>query len=268
MLDRRRGVPQLKFISSATRLAEGAQIPRWWHSPDCVVCGFPEWFCPPPADWPPNVLQTDFPLWDDQADTPLPPDVESFLMAGQRPIVFTPGSANRFGGRFFEAAIDACRRLQTRGILLTQFAEQVPPLASGDVVHFPFVPFARLLPRVAAVVHHGGIGSTAQGLAAGIPQLLMPLAHDQFDNAARIRRLGVGDWLPPPRFTGPAVAAKLHGLLSSTDVAHQCQAIASRCSPHKGIERTALAIESWSTARTPTPSTVLKGNRSSPAPPS
>ena len=230
------------------------------------MCGFPEWFCPPQADWPANVIQTDFPLWDEQADSPLPPDVESFLTAGQRPIVFTPGSANRFGGRFFEAAVDACRRLQTRGILLTRYAEQVPPLATGDVVHFPFVPFARLLPRVAAVVHHGGIGSTAQGLAAGIPQLLMPLAHDQFDNAARIRRLGVGDWLHSPHFTGPAVAAKLHGLLSSTDVAHQCQHIANRCSSRNGIERTALAIETWSTARTTAPSTVLKGNRSSPAP--
>ena len=70
---------------------------------------------------------------------------------------------------------------------MTSFLRRLPPGA----LHLPYVPFSALLPRLSGLVHHGGIGTSAQALAAGIPQLVVPFAHDQFDNAARLRRLGV-----------------------------------------------------------------------------
>ena len=78
-------------------------------------------------------------------------------------------------------------------MFLTQYPEQLPARLPNGVRHFNYIPFSTVLPRAAAFVHHGGIGTTAQALAAGVPQLVVPLAHDQPDNAVRIRHLGVGD---------------------------------------------------------------------------
>jgi UDP:flavonoid glycosyltransferase YjiC (YdhE family) len=108
------------------------------------------------------------------------------------------------------------------------------------VQHFDFVPFGWILPRAAAVVHHGGIGSTAQGLAAGIPQLIMPMGFDQFDNAYHLRRLGVSRAVKPAAFRGPAVADALRSLLDSPTVAQRCREVAARFA---GVEPLAQACD-------------------------
>ena len=84
-----------------------------------------------------------------------------------------------------------------------------PPTAH----HEAFVPLSDVLPRCAALVSHGGIGTLAQGLAAGVPQLTMPMGFDQPDNATRLERLGVGRWVVPSKFDGDRVAATLRVLL-------------------------------------------------------
>jgi rhamnosyltransferase subunit B len=237
--------PDLNRFREELGLAPVKQITRWWHSKWCVACLFPEWYCPPQSDWPANLIQTDFPLWDEPNSKGLPADVEAFLISGDPPIAFTPGSSNVFGKQFFETAVAVCDRLQRRGILLTRFSEQIPENLPSSVQHFLYVPFSELLPRSAAVVHHGGIGSTAQGLAAGVPQLLMPLAHDQFDNAERLKRFGVGDWLKPSKFTPRTVTKKLAHLLDSDAVRSQCAELRDKLSNKDGLHRSALNIEKF-----------------------
>ena len=82
---------------------------------------------------------------------------------------------------------------------MTQFDEQLPAPLPDHVVHVSYAPFSRVLPRCAAFIHHGGIGTTAQALRAGVRQVVVRLAHDQFDNAMRVRRLGSGVELAPGR---------------------------------------------------------------------
>jgi UDP:flavonoid glycosyltransferase YjiC (YdhE family) len=203
-------------------------VTQYWHSPQLILCLFPPEFLGHalPRDWPPAVRLSGFPLYDESDVAPVDPAVEAFLQAGPPPIVFTPGSANTQAAGFFDvsaAAIAALQRPDTpvRAIFLTRHAAQVPaalcltpePAADRRIAYFPFIPLSRILPRCAALVSHGGIGTIAQGLAAGIPQLLMPLAHDQPDNAARLRRLGVGLALKPKRYQPRTVAAALHRLL-------------------------------------------------------
>ena len=235
--------PVVNALRQELDLPPVRKIVRWWHSPQLVLCLFPEWFAPPQPDWPKNVVQTAFPLWDERTDAGLASEVQEFLNAGEPPIVFTPGSANVFGTAFFQAAVEACQRLGRRGILLTRFPEQNPQWLPNGVRHFDYIPFSQLLPKVAALVHHGGIGTTAQALSAGIPQLVMPLAHDQFDNAARIKRLGVGDWIVPSRFRGPNVAAKLNALIGSQAVQGSCQNVSGKLSGKNGVKAAADAIE-------------------------
>ena len=218
-------------------------VARWWNSPDGVLCLFPDWYAKPQEDWPKNLMQTDFPLWNERPNERLSEEVESFLSGSEPPIVFTPGSANQHGQRFFQAALQACRTLQRRGLFLTEFPEQLPGNLPDSIAHFHYVPLDLLLPRAPAFVHHGGIGSTSQAMLAGVPQVLMPLAHDQFDNGARIRRLGVGESIPARRFTAPRLAESLGRLLCSPAVAEANRRVAERLANRDGLERSVDAIE-------------------------
>jgi len=88
-----------------------------------------------------------------------------------------------------------------------------------------------LLPHVAALVHHGGIGTTAEALRAGTPQLVVPLAHDQFDNAARVRALGVGASLNAARLTARRLEKRLAEVVDNKDVNEACRKVAALCGP-------------------------------------
>ena len=202
---------------------------QWYYSPQRVIGLFPDWYAPPQLDWPAQVALTGFPLWDQATEERLPTDVEDFLSGGEGPIVFCPGSAMTEGQAFFAAAVDACRRLGRRGILLTKYPDQLPANLPPEVRHFGFVPFSHLLPRAAAFIHHGGMGSSAQGLASGVPHLVMPMAYDQLDNATRLKRLGVGTYLRRRKFQGPTVARCLDQLLTSSPTREQCSRWAQQC---------------------------------------
>lgn len=217
---------------------------RWWHSPDAILGLWPQWFAPPAPDWPPHITLTGFARYD------APPGsmgrrgqlIAPALLPGA--IVFTPGSANRHAHRFFLAAVDACLRLQRPGILLTPFPENLPPSLPPLVRHIPYAPLQDLLAHCAAIVHHAGIGTTAASLAAGVPQILMPLAHDQPDNAARIEKLGTGTTLPPSRFTGPRLAAQLAALLDNPRITARCRAVAATLAHENGCELAADQLQS------------------------
>jgi rhamnosyltransferase subunit B len=204
---------------------------------------FPDWFGPPQPDWPPNTRAVGFPLWDSHADAHLSEAVHEFLAAGSPPIAFSPGSANREAQSFFAAAVDACRRLGRRGILLTKYADQLPSTLPETVRYFGFVPLSKLLPHTAALVHHGGIGTSAQGLAAGVPHLVQPMSYDQFDNSRRLVRLGVAQEISRRAFRGPAVAAALLPLLESSDTAARCRELAARCDGPAALAAACDALE-------------------------
>jgi UDP:flavonoid glycosyltransferase YjiC (YdhE family) len=216
---------------------------NWWLSPQRVIGLFPDWFGERQPDWPAQVRLTGFPLYDGFGAEPVPAGLEEFLADEEPPVVFTPGTMMRHPRQFFEAAVDACGRLGRRGLLLTRYRDQLPARLPGGVRHFDYVPLSQVLPRSAGLVSHGGIGTLSQALAAGIPQLVMPLAFDQFDNAARLERLGVAATLLPRHFRGPAVARELARLLTSPAVARACQVAAARLHKEHWEDATCRAVE-------------------------
>ncbi len=216
--------PILNKLRAELGLQPVSRIIRdWYFSPQLVLGLFPNWFAAEQPDWPPNTRLTGFPLWDQSSTVELSDEVSEFLDAGDPPIVFAPGSAMTSGEEIFATAADACERLGRRGVLMTRYPDQLPKHLPAGVRHFDFLPFSQLLPRAAALVHHGGIGTSAQGLAAGIPHLVMPMAYDQFDNAARLQRLGVASVLHRSKFQGARVARMLDELLSSKSTHENCQ---------------------------------------------
>ncbi len=218
-------------------------LDEWWLSPELVLGLFPEWFAAKPPDWPNQLRLTQFPLYDEREIEPVSPELDRFLNEGEKPIVFTPGSAMTFGQSFFRESANACAILNKRGILLSRHVGNIPPNLPPGVRHFEYAPFSRILPRCAALVHHGGIGTTSQALAAGIPQLIMPMAHDQFDNANRVMRLGAGDSIPRRKYSAKRTAAKLNALLTDKHVAGACRQIASRFVNVDSLARTCDLIE-------------------------
>lgn len=206
-------------------LTHGVAPPRsvwreWWNSPDGVVSLFPAWFYAAQPDWPANTLQWHFPLEDLANEQPMPRDLLAFLAAGERPVVFTPGSFNVHAKQFFETAVEAVRQIGCRAVFVTRAPEQVPTGLSDDFITVTYASFSDLLKHAAVFVHHGGIGTLSQGFAAGIPQLVMPMMHDQHDNAQRLERLGAGLSLSVAAFTPDRVAASLRRLLDD-DKFHQ-----------------------------------------------
>jgi len=98
------------------------------------------------------------------------------------------------------------------------------------VAHFAYVPFSTLLPRVSAFVHHGGIGTVSQALRAGVPQLIRPMAHDQFDNANRAVRLGVAMKLMPRNCRVKNVVNAIERLTSDAAIRQRCTQLAGKMS--------------------------------------
>lgn len=219
---------------------------EWMHSTQMVLGLFPDWYAPPQPDWPPHTHLTGFIHFEREAKRPFPPTLHEFLETGAPPILFTPGSAMQHGAQFFQAALAACHTLGRRGLFVSAYAEHIPQPLPDSIYYAPYLPFSQVLPRTAALVFHGGVGTMAQGLAAGVPLLVMPMSHDQPDNALRLKRLGVGDYLAPAKFTGTAVARKLDHLLTDTAVAAACQQAASLVDFDKALADTCAAIEQFS----------------------
>jgi UDP:flavonoid glycosyltransferase YjiC (YdhE family) len=215
----------------------------WVHSPLLTLGLFPPWFAPPQPDWPPQLRLTGFPLFDGTSDEHLAPPLEAFLDAGAPPLVFTFGSAMVHGRKLFAAAAAAARSLGRRALLLTGHSEQIPDPLPAGMLHVDYAPLRRLLPRCAALIHHGGIGTLAAGLASGVPQLVMPLSHDQPDNAVRAARLGVARMLSPRRANASAMSQALGELLSSPAVAASCQQVARLCRQTDAVAQSCDLIE-------------------------
>src|SRR5258706_401740 len=205
----------------------GNILGEWIHSPRRGIALFPDWFAPVQPDWPRQVAMAGFPLFDEASIRGGSAELEKFLAEGDRPVVFTPGSAMRHAGTFFQVSLEACRAMDRRAIFLTPFADQVPGDLPPTIRHFEYVPFSLLLHRAAALVHHGGIGTCAQAMKAGVPQLIMPMAHDQFDNASRVETLGVGCSVRS-RDLKSILAEALSRLIDAENVRARCREVAAR----------------------------------------
>lgn len=226
------GLPLCKIYLSPGGLDSDED--RRGDSPDLRHIGlFPDWFAATPA-----LTQTGFVMLRDDMVPPLTREIETFLREGAPPVIFTPGSFMRDAGVFFREALAACDRLDLRAIFLTPYSEQIPQNLPGYVRHFTYAPLQHLAPRAAALAHHGGIGTLAQGLKAGIPQLVMPLFFDQPDNAARLATLGVGASLTPQSWRGDTVAETLQALLQSDVVKHNCIRAAAHSAKDDAVEQT------------------------------
>jgi UDP:flavonoid glycosyltransferase YjiC (YdhE family) len=191
-------------------------------------------------DAPPGLHICGAALYDGAAPDPAAlPELERFLAAGEPPLVFALGSsAVWFAGGFWAAAVAAAQALGRRALLLT--GSPVPRDLPPGIRAFDYLPYSAVFPHAAAVIHQCGIGTLAQALRAGRPQLLVPVAFDQPDNALRAARLGVGLELPFQRVDPRRLRDALAQLLAEPAHAHAAQ----RCAlTLRGSDGAAAAAE-------------------------
>jgi rhamnosyltransferase subunit B len=186
-------------------------------------------------DWPANCVLTGFTFYDGEIPT-LAPEIAEFLQAGEPPIVFTLGSAAVYSpGRFYADSIAAAQKLQRRAILLIG-QNPLPANLPATIAAFDYAPFSALFSRSCAIVHQGGIGTTAQGLRSGRPTLVVPYSHDQPDNADRLVRLGTSQMVFRQKYSVATATQALQKLLTNPRYAQKAQEIAPQLQSENGVQ--------------------------------
>ena len=217
------------------------------HSPRLVLDLFSRVLGTEQKDWPANTKITGFCFYDsDAGNAQLPAHVEKFLQAGPKPVVFTLGSAAVLAaGSFYENSARAAIKLGIRAVLLIGSDERNRPANKlpESICVAEYAPYSALLPRVAMVVHQGGVGTTAQCLRAGKPMLIMPYSHDQPDNARRMKRLKVARVIQRASYTPGKVAAKLKEMLDDPKFGIRSAQVAAQVAHEDGVRTACDALE-------------------------
>ncbi len=218
------------------------------HSPTRVLALFSPVLANPQPDWPINTLITGFPFYDRRdyfKESESPAALLEFLEAGPPPIVFTLGSSAFWVAEdFYRDSIKAAQELGQRALLLIGHARNQPqePLPAG-MAAFEYAPFGEVLPRASIVVHQGGVGTTGQGLRSGHPTLIVPHAHDQFDNADRVEKLGCGRTIARPRYNARTAIKELRELLENPTYQNRAAEIGRQVQMENGTVIAVDAIE-------------------------
>jgi UDP:flavonoid glycosyltransferase YjiC (YdhE family) len=175
----------------------------------------------------------------------MPPELVRFLDAGPPPLVFTLGtSAVADAGPFYEHSVTAAKLLGLRAVLLVGKDPRNRPASLPEgIVAFDYAPYSELFPQAAAIVHQGGIGTTAQAMRSGRPMLIMPYAHDQPDNAERLRRLGIARTIARHRYSPARAAAELRHLLDNPSYSQRALEIGEQVRQEDGVQAACDALE-------------------------
>jgi UDP:flavonoid glycosyltransferase YjiC (YdhE family) len=199
-------------------------------------------------DWPSHLGVTGFCFWDTPAGWSESRELTSFLNSSKPVVAVSSGSISRQVGRaferFYDVSIEAVRRVGGRALIIGAPADSLPNPLPADVLAVPFAPFSEVYPRCAAAIHHGGIGTTAQALRAGVPALVVPWGFDQFFTAAQVMRIGVGRWMSRRRFV-PGRAAKALQMLLGKDSAdaQRARTVAAQIAKEDGVANLCAGIE-------------------------
>lgn len=209
--------------------------------------GYSPHVSPRPADWPPTAVIAGY-WWLQHAAAWIPPaDLEAFLAAGSPPIYIGFGSmAGRDPARLTAIMLEALQLSGRRGLLVSGWGGLAARQLPSDVLAIEAAPHAWLFPQVAAVVHHGGAGTTAAGLRASRPTVICPFFADQPFWGRRVHVLGAGPLpIPQRQLSAQRLAEAITTATSDPQIAIAAAALGTRLSAERGVEDTVSRIERW-----------------------
>lgn len=224
-----------------------AVVENWsaWlrNTPSRTIGLWADWFCDATPAESSGVLQTGF-IWDDEPTTSaIPADVQEFLQQ-EPPILITGGTTSLAGEKFFEVSAAACKLLDRPALLVTRHQKLIPSSLPHRVKWVKYLPsLVSCMPYTSAIIHHGGLVTSGQGLAAGIPQLVLSGGADQLYTGSCLNNLGVGKYLASLQWQPEVVAQSLHQLINSALVRDRCRIFADKFINTNSVATTCDLIE-------------------------
>ncbi|GAA4638777.1 glycosyltransferase [Actinoallomurus vinaceus] len=215
------------------------------------LCGYSEAVVPRPRDWPANVRITGYWFLDDLSDEWRPPaDLARFLDAGPPPVYVGFGSMVPADPVEMSRVVrDGLRRAGVRGVLLGD-----PEPSTDDFFVASNVPHSWLFPRMAAIVHHGGAGTTASALRAGVPSVICPFFVDQPFWGGRVHALGAGPRpIPIADLTADALATAVRQAVTDDVMKERAAALGGAIRAENGVETACDLLENWLRTDPPPP---------------
>jgi sterol 3beta-glucosyltransferase len=233
------GLPRRSWRAGDLERGDGRPVP--------VLLGFSPHVVPRPADWPETVVVTGYWFLEEATDWQAPEDLVAFLEGGPPPVFVGFGSmAGRHPEKLGSTVLRALDRAGQRGIVVTGWGGIAIPDPPEGVFVTDSVPYKWLLPRVSAVVHHGGAGTTAAGLRAGKPNVVCPFVADQPFWGSRVAALGVG---PPPipqrQLTPARLADALRVAVTDTRMQENASRLGERIRAEDGVGNAVACIEEF-----------------------
>lgn len=195
----------------------------WLKSADEFLALWPDWFTVSTTNWPLPLKTGGFLFDQNKGPSIIPQAAQEFLEKYPQPVLLTHATTIPKDSGYFNAAVAACRSLQLPTILVTRHREFIPTYLPEEIKWFEVLPFDILLERIGIVIHHGGIGTIAQALKSGVPQLILPKGYDRPYNAIQVKKLGVGDFLLAPQWKPELIADRLQQLLGTPGLPEQCR---------------------------------------------
>lgn len=244
------------FLSAANRFREAAGAPTYdhmfdaWHSELLDLVAVSPTLCPTPEDWPERHRVSGFLRLPETGDPdPVPPALEAFLSAGDPPVYVTFGSltpTDPAGRAELREIVE--RALERTGVRAVVQGLSDGPAVSNRCVHVGRTSHARVFPRCAAVVHHGGAGTTQSALLAGVPSVVIPHVADQFFWSSELRRHGVAARpLPRDELTASSLAGRLDAVVGNLPMQSAARALAEAISLEDGGATAVTLIEDAAT---------------------
>jgi len=223
-------LPKLPFRSPASHL-------RRLDTP--VLNGYSPTVLPKPPDWPDSVHVTGYWFLDQVTGWNPPTELNDFLDSGPPPVYVGFGSMHaRNASELTAVVVEALSRAGLRGILLSGWGALTHENLPDTVLPIESVPHEWLFPRVSAVVHHGGAGTTAAGLRAGVPSIIVPFFGDQYFWASRVAALEVGpNPIPVKRLNVHNLAVALQAALTDQAMRERTDAVGKLVRGEDGVAR-------------------------------
>jgi len=203
---------------------------------------FPEWFGMRAKDWPENIKLVGFPL-QNRASSNSRNEFDSFIEKQGAPLIFTSGTGVKDVEELFTEGRKICEQLQVPGLFVGGSIGVEVLQGAASCMHMDYIDFEHALSKALAIIHHGGMGTTAQAIKAGIPQLIRPIKYDQPDNADRIYKLGLGTYVMPERFNSEQVVPMMRAMLEKSNTSKALRHYAADVNKSSAIVNASDLIE-------------------------
>ncbi|MCL2719075.1 MAG: glycosyltransferase [Lachnospiraceae bacterium] len=169
---------------------------EWICSPEISIGLWPDWFADKGDEWPSSLVTLDFHQNEDENSPQIPEELAELFSTDEKLIIISGGTSKMIKPEFYQVAHDTCYMLGLKALLVIPHDELIPISIKSGIAVRKHIPLKEVMHYAKAIIHHGGIGTLSEAVYAGIPQLILPFYADRSDNAARLAKYGIAEFLP------------------------------------------------------------------------